>query len=193
MRRSARHSLTVLGLGDPVIEINLTPNRPDCTGVNGIARDLGATLIGDYKENTPKPVKGTFPCPVAVNRSKTPELCPAFGLRLVQRRQERPLARMAAEAAHRYRPAADQRAGRYHQLHHLRPRPSAARVRCRQGQWQSHRPARQKRRDAAGARRQNLHARPGRSASSLTKRASNRSPASWAARRRAARNQPPMC
>src|SRR3569833_3010041 len=33
------------GLNDPVIEINLTPNRPDCTGVNGIARDLGATLI----------------------------------------------------------------------------------------------------------------------------------------------------
>src|SRR5205814_2703457 len=29
------------GLDDPVIEINLTPNRADCTGVNGIARDLG--------------------------------------------------------------------------------------------------------------------------------------------------------
>src|SRR3954463_12051251 len=52
------------GLGDPVIEINLTPNRPDCTGVNGIARDLGATLIGDYKENAPKRIEGKFPCPV---------------------------------------------------------------------------------------------------------------------------------
>ena len=71
------------GLGDPVIEINLTPNRPDCTGVNGIARDLGATLIGDYKENAPKPVKGTFPCPVTVT-IQAPELCPAFGLRLVR-------------------------------------------------------------------------------------------------------------
>ena len=39
------------GLNDPVIEINLTPNRPDCTGVNGIARDLGATAIGDFKDN----------------------------------------------------------------------------------------------------------------------------------------------
>ncbi len=29
------------GLDDPVIEINLTPNRPDCTSVHGIARDLG--------------------------------------------------------------------------------------------------------------------------------------------------------
>jgi len=71
------------GLGDPVIEINLTPNRPDCTGVNGIARDLGATLIGDYKENAPKPVKGSFPCPVKV-AIDSPELCPAFGLRLVR-------------------------------------------------------------------------------------------------------------
>ena len=32
-------------LSDPVIEINLTPNRPDCTGVNGIARDLGALSL----------------------------------------------------------------------------------------------------------------------------------------------------
>ncbi|WP_348642780.1 YtpR family tRNA-binding protein, partial [Mesorhizobium sp. J18] len=30
------------GLDDPVIEINLTPNRPDCTSVYGIARDLAA-------------------------------------------------------------------------------------------------------------------------------------------------------
>jgi phenylalanyl-tRNA synthetase beta chain len=74
------------GTTEPVIEINLTPNRPDCTGVNGIARDLGATLIGDYKENTPKPIKGTFPCPVKVtlNFGATHPLCPAFGLRLVK-------------------------------------------------------------------------------------------------------------
>jgi phenylalanyl-tRNA synthetase beta chain len=74
------------GLGDPVIEINLTPNRPDCTGVAGIARDLGATSIGTYKDKIPKPVKGTFPCPVKVTLDfgKTPSLCPAFGLRLVR-------------------------------------------------------------------------------------------------------------
>ena len=74
------------GLGDPVIEINLTPNRSDCTGVNGIARDLGATGIGKYKENAPKPIKGTFPCPVKVKLDfgSTPSLCPAFALRLVK-------------------------------------------------------------------------------------------------------------
>ena len=76
----------VLGLNEPVIEINLTPNRSDCTGVNGIARDLGATLIGDYKENAPKPIKGSFPCPVKVTLDfgATHPLCPAFGLRLVR-------------------------------------------------------------------------------------------------------------
>jgi phenylalanyl-tRNA synthetase beta chain len=74
------------GASDPVIEINLTPNRPDCTGVAGIARDLGATSIGAYKDRIPKPVKGTFPCPVNVRLDfgKTPSLCPAFGLRLVK-------------------------------------------------------------------------------------------------------------
>ena len=74
------------GAGDPVIEINLTPNRPDCTGVSGIARDLGATSIGTYKDKIPKPVKGEFPCPVKVTLDfgKAPSLCPAFGLRLVR-------------------------------------------------------------------------------------------------------------
>jgi phenylalanyl-tRNA synthetase beta chain len=74
------------GASEPVIEINLTPNRPDCTGVSGIARDLGATSIGAYKDRIPKPVKGGFPCPVKVTLDfgKTPSLCPAFGLRLVK-------------------------------------------------------------------------------------------------------------
>ena len=74
------------GLADPVIEINLTPNRPDCTGVSGIARDLGATSLGTYKDKIPKPVKGSFSCPVKITLdfAKTPSLCPAFGLRLVR-------------------------------------------------------------------------------------------------------------
>ena len=74
------------GLDEAVIEINLTPNRADCTGVYGIARDLGATDIGKFKENTPKQVKGAFPCPVKVTLDfgATPSLCPAFGLRLVK-------------------------------------------------------------------------------------------------------------
>src|SRR4051812_1836376 len=74
------------GLDDPVLDINLTPNRPDCTGVNGIARDLAATDIGAFQERTPKPVKGEFPCPVSVTLDfgQTHPLCPAFALRLVR-------------------------------------------------------------------------------------------------------------
>ena len=85
-RRSARAYAKYAGLDDPVIDINLTPNRPDCTGVNGIARDLAAADIGTFKERTPKPVKGEFPCPVSVTLDfgQTHSLCPAFALRLVR-------------------------------------------------------------------------------------------------------------
>src|SRR5262245_14932259 len=74
------------GLDDPVIEINLTPNRPDCTGVHGIARDLAAADMGKLKELGVKPVEGRFPCPVkvALDFGSTPPLCPAFALRLVR-------------------------------------------------------------------------------------------------------------
>ncbi len=70
-------------LGDPVIEINLTPNRQDCTGVHGIARDLSAADMGTLKDPTIKPVKGEFPCPVQV-KVEDAALCPGFALRLVR-------------------------------------------------------------------------------------------------------------
>jgi phenylalanyl-tRNA synthetase beta chain len=75
-----------LGLSDPVLDINLTPNRPDCTGVHGIARDLAAARLGTLIDQAVKPVPGAFPCPVAVRLEfgDTPSLCPAFGLRLVK-------------------------------------------------------------------------------------------------------------
>jgi phenylalanyl-tRNA synthetase beta chain len=74
------------GLGDPVIEINLTPNRSDCTGVSGIARDLAAADLGKFLERTPKRVSGAFPSPVSVTLdfAGTPPLCRGFALRLVR-------------------------------------------------------------------------------------------------------------
>jgi phenylalanyl-tRNA synthetase beta chain len=74
------------GLDDPVIEINLTPNRGDGTGVHGIARDLAAAEMGKFKDPAIKAVKGEFPCPVQVKLDfgATPSLCPAFALRLVR-------------------------------------------------------------------------------------------------------------
>lgn len=76
----------VIGANDPVIEINLTPNRTDCTGVSGIARDLGAANIGKLISPAPKKVEGKFPCPVQVKLDFAggQSLCPAFALRLVK-------------------------------------------------------------------------------------------------------------
>jgi phenylalanyl-tRNA synthetase beta chain len=71
------------GLGDPVIEINLTPNRQDCTGVHGIARDLSAADMGKFRDPGIKQIKGEFPCPVKVT-VEDPNLCPGFALRLVR-------------------------------------------------------------------------------------------------------------
>ena len=75
------------GYNDPVIDINLTPNRPDATGVAGIARDLAAAGLGTLKSPEPKAIKGSGTCPVTVRLDFTESdmhLCPAFGLRLVR-------------------------------------------------------------------------------------------------------------
>lgn len=74
------------GLDEPVIEIGLTPNRPDCTGVYGIARDLAATGLGKLKERSYEQIRGAYPCPVSVSLdfADTHPMCKAFGLRLVK-------------------------------------------------------------------------------------------------------------
>ncbi len=74
-------------LGDPVIEIAVTPNRADALGVHGVARDLAAAGLGRLKELELKPVKGAFPCPTPVTfafDAHDRHLCPAFALRLVR-------------------------------------------------------------------------------------------------------------
>ncbi|RWP39805.1 MAG: phenylalanine--tRNA ligase subunit beta [Mesorhizobium sp.] len=70
-------------LDDPVIEINLTPNRPDATGVYGIARDLAASGLGRLVGGAIMPHAGSGMCPVKVT-IEAPELCPGFALRLVK-------------------------------------------------------------------------------------------------------------
>ncbi|RVK23532.1 phenylalanine--tRNA ligase subunit beta [Sinorhizobium medicae] len=74
------------GLDDPVIEINLTPNRPDCTSVHGIARDLAASGLGTLKTR-PMPsfaVEGETPVKVCLDLGEDGHLCPGFALRLVR-------------------------------------------------------------------------------------------------------------
>jgi len=72
----------VTGLADPVIEVKLTPNRPDCTGVRGIARDLAAAGLGALKpEAAPRGVEGSFDCPIAIELQfprAAADACPCF-------------------------------------------------------------------------------------------------------------------
>ncbi|MFV0296301.1 MAG: phenylalanine--tRNA ligase subunit beta [Hyphomicrobiaceae bacterium] len=83
-----RRYVDVLGLSDPVIEIKLTPNRPDCTGVRGVARDLAAAGLGTLKpERQPPGVEGDFDCPVDIllefpDGDTTP--CPCFAGRYIK-------------------------------------------------------------------------------------------------------------
>ncbi len=71
------------GLDDPVIEIGLTPNRPDATGVYGIARDLAAAGLGTLKDGSVRPADGSGESPVKVS-IEAPDLCPGFALRMVK-------------------------------------------------------------------------------------------------------------
>ncbi|MGY6548592.1 MAG: phenylalanine--tRNA ligase subunit beta [Roseinatronobacter sp.] len=74
------------GLNDPVIEIAITPNRPDALGVRGIARDLAARGLGVLKPLDVVSVAGSFPCPIRVQIA--PELkargCPVFAGRVIR-------------------------------------------------------------------------------------------------------------
>ena len=76
------------GLNDPVIEVKLTPNRPDCTGVRGIARDLAAAGMGTLKAEPHNSVKQTGgECPVDIKLDFTPETasaCLVFAGRVVR-------------------------------------------------------------------------------------------------------------
>ncbi|NLS01937.1 phenylalanine--tRNA ligase subunit beta [Rhizobium sp. P32RR-XVIII] len=72
-------------LDDPVIEINLTPNRPDCTSIYGIARDLAASGLGTLKARAAPSFAVDGETPVRVKLDLDDEkLCPGFALRLVR-------------------------------------------------------------------------------------------------------------
>lgn len=74
------------GLNDPVIEIAITPNRPDALGVAGIARDLAARGLGRLITPPTEPVPGAFPCPVPIRLAAevADEACPLFVGRLIR-------------------------------------------------------------------------------------------------------------
>ena len=71
---------------DPVIDIAITPNRPDALGVAGVARDLAARGLGRLITPAIDPVPGTYPCPIGIHLAPdvAPEACPVFYGRVIR-------------------------------------------------------------------------------------------------------------
>ncbi|MFC4594023.1 phenylalanine--tRNA ligase subunit beta [Sphingobium tyrosinilyticum] len=70
------------GLNDPVIDVSITPNRQDCMGVRGIARDLAAAGLGTLNPIIVPAVEGVGPGPDV--RVEDADGCPAFFARTVR-------------------------------------------------------------------------------------------------------------
>jgi len=68
---------------EPVIDFEVTPNRPDWLGVAGIARDLAAASLGQLQTPSVMPIAGAYPSPIAI-RIEAPEMCPVFAGRLIR-------------------------------------------------------------------------------------------------------------
>jgi phenylalanyl-tRNA synthetase beta chain len=77
---------------DPVIEIAITPNRPDALGVRGIALDLAARGLGKMKPAKTAQVEGKFPCPinVTIDDDARTNGCEVFAGRLIKGVTNRP-------------------------------------------------------------------------------------------------------
>jgi phenylalanyl-tRNA synthetase beta chain len=77
------------GLDDPVIEIAITPNRGDCLGVYGIARDLAASGLGKLKPLALPHIKSNTTSPISVAIADT-SACPLFAGRYIKNVTNRP-------------------------------------------------------------------------------------------------------
>ena len=73
----------VMGLGDPVIDINVTANRGDCLGVYGVARDLAAAGLGTLKPLCVPDISTSGACPITVTIDDA-DGCPAFIGRVIR-------------------------------------------------------------------------------------------------------------
>ena len=66
--------------GEQSIDISVTPNRPDCLGVRGIARDLSSSGLGKLKKQPPIKINQKFKNPIKVSIKKEKHQgCGIFG------------------------------------------------------------------------------------------------------------------
>ena len=68
---------------DPIIEVSITPNRAECLGVRGIARDLAASGLGKLKPLNIPEIKGSFKSPITVSVD-CPDACPTYTARYIK-------------------------------------------------------------------------------------------------------------
>jgi phenylalanyl-tRNA synthetase beta chain len=74
-----------MGLDDPVLDVKITPNRADCLGVRGLARDLAASGLGKLKPIDTAAVVGQFESPIKVHlEGPDAKACPLFLGRLIR-------------------------------------------------------------------------------------------------------------
>lgn len=76
-----------LGLADPLLDVAITPNRGDCLGVRGLARDLAAAGLGRLKPLEVRAVAGAFASPIGVALelpAEAADACPYFVGRFVR-------------------------------------------------------------------------------------------------------------
>ena len=172
-------------LDDPVIEISLTPNRPDCTAIRGIARDLAAAGLGTLRQEQRKAPEsaGQSPgraCAVESARrgASLPELSPLASV--VARREENGPARIwicsRCLRRHGLRPI-NALVDITNYVTHDRGRPSA-RLRCGEGEGRARGAQGARRRGVARARGQDLYARFRHGGDRRRRTARNRSPGS---------------
>jgi phenylalanyl-tRNA synthetase beta chain len=72
---------------DPAFDVAITPNRPDCLSVHGIARDLAAAGLGRLRTPAIAAIKGEFPCPIPIGLefpAGKEGACPVFAGRVVR-------------------------------------------------------------------------------------------------------------
>ncbi len=80
---SVGHAFADYQGSSPIIDVAITPNRPDCMGVYGVARDLAAAGLGTLKPIAFPKFEASGECPVEI-RTDDPEGCPAFYGRVIK-------------------------------------------------------------------------------------------------------------
>ena len=129
-------------VGETVLDIDVTPNRPDLWGMIGVARELAAILGTDYRVPDPSFETGGKPTRDFGLRVEAEDLCPRYDLRRIsdlRAGQEAPLVDAAQDLRRRHAPHKRYR-GR-DQLRHARDWPAHTRLRRRQGAWRHRRQA----------------------------------------------------